>query len=158
MFHSTSHQMMRELDTESPYRVQFKTSAGYDMAKLDNELAHENAANLIEIHKVELATKKAHERAVQSQAHKDQIEIVKEAHATHTAAIQEHRELEETVIQKKRAAREAKKILDDHLSQLENLKSTANRVEKSSHSTAPRIQYGVRAIPSKMIIVLWLLI
>lgn len=57
MFHSTSHQMMRELDTGSAYRVQFTTSANHHtLSDLDE---------LVQNHEQE---QKAHDAVVQQAA------------------------------------------------------------------------------------------
>jgi hypothetical protein len=57
MFHSTSHQMMRELDTGSAYRVQFKTSANHHTLSDMDEL--------VQNHEQE---QKAHDAVVQQAA------------------------------------------------------------------------------------------
>jgi septal ring factor EnvC (AmiA/AmiB activator) len=56
MFHSTPHQMMRELDTGSAYRVQFKTSANHCLSDMDE---------LVQNHEQEL---KAHDAVVKQAA------------------------------------------------------------------------------------------
>jgi hypothetical protein len=159
MFHSTSHQMMRKLDTSSPYRVQLKTSAGgYDMTKIEKNFTHEIAAGDIEqkkfeahkeimAQKSELKNKRMEERIRQLQAHKQHVEIVKEDHGNHIAAEEEHKESTAAATEKKRSAEDAKRVLDDHLRKLANFKQTANDVQptrKQNPSTANPSQNSSR--------------
>ncbi len=121
MFHSTSHQMMRELDTGSAYRVQFKTSGGYNMDNLDNNYARESAAHALEEKSLEI-------RKRQLDDYKNMIDNVKEAHVAHEKAEAAHKELIQAATQQKRTAEDTKKSLDNHLKELENHTSTANNV------------------------------
>ena len=135
MFPSTSHQMMRKLDTGSVYRVQFKTSVGYNMAKLDNSYNHELEAHALEQKKLEL-----HKQQLDD--YKKQMDVVKEAHDEHAKVEGEHTDLIKAAIDKKRAAEDAKKLLDNNLKKLENLTLTENHVKNprnysSSTTTHP---------------------
>jgi hypothetical protein len=126
MFHSTSHQMMRELDTGSAYRVQFKTSGGHNIDSLVKNYAHQNAVHTLEEERVT-------ERRKELDAYGEKIAVIQAANAEHDNAVKEHQELEQTIIKKKGAADDAKKILDKHVSELQNHRPTANGVQNPLH-------------------------
>ena len=122
MFHSTSHQMMRELDTGSAYRVQFKTSAGHNIKSLVENYQRQNAVHTIEEERVA-------KRKKELGAYGEKIAVIQVANADHDKAIREHQELEKTIIEKKRAAEDAKNTLDNHIIELEKFNPTANGVQ-----------------------------
>ena len=126
MFHSTSHQMMRELDTGSAYRVQLKTSAGHDIDSLLKNYAHQNAVHTLEEERVA-------ERKKQLDAYGEKIFVVQAANAEHDKALKEHKDLKAAVVDKKREAENAKTILDSHISELKKLTPTANGVQNALH-------------------------
>ena len=126
MFHSTSHQMMREPDTGSAYRVQFKTSGGHNIDSFIQNYAHENAFHTLE-------EKKVAERKKELDAYGEKLGIVQAANAEHDKALKEHEDLKAAVVGKKREAENAKTILDSHISELKKLTPTANGVQNALH-------------------------
>jgi hypothetical protein len=141
MFHSTSHQMMRELDTASPYRVQLNTSGiGYNMDRLSQNYDDEMKAHELEKQKLTdetrqaveshaLKIKKAEDREKQLHAYEQQMALVKEAHEGHTAAEASHQESITAVTEKKKEAELAKQELHKQLKRLQDFKKTANDVQ-----------------------------
>ena len=114
--------MMRELDTGSAYRVQFKTSGGHNIERIIEKYQRQNAVHTIE---EEMVAKRKKELV----AYGEKIAVIQVANADHDRAIREHQELEQTIIKKKRAADDAKKILDQHVRELQDNTPTANGVQ-----------------------------
>jgi hypothetical protein len=152
MFHSTSHQMMRELDTASPYRVQLKTATGYNMDKLTQNYDDEMRAHELEKQKLTdetrqaiashaLKLKKAEDHGKQLLAYEQQMALVKGAHEEHTAAEASHQESITAVTEKKKEAELAKQELHKQLKRLQNFKKTANNVV-STKKQNPSIMGG----------------
>lgn len=119
MFHSTSHQMMRELDTGSAYRVQFKTSGGHNIKSLVENYQHQNAVHALEEERVA-------ERKKQLDAYGEKIFVVEAANAEHDKALKEHDDLIKAATDKKREAENAKTVLDKHVNELKKITPTVH--------------------------------
>jgi septal ring factor EnvC (AmiA/AmiB activator) len=145
MFHSTPHQMMRELDTGSAYRVQFKTSANHCLSDMDE---------LVQNHEQEL---KAHDAVVKQAAERQnqlnaQLQMLYDTRMVTTASDMEDLQREHQAEQKEHdekiaRAQAHKENLDaygHHLSKAVESEQS-HKAAQEAHAEAERVAAANKA-------------